>query len=69
MQRLFPAAVVCGSLLLNACASQGARAPGAPTRNVVDTNKVVTVERWSERSGATVVWLRYPVKRPDAAPN
>ncbi len=51
---------------LSACA--GLVGPNGSTRPVhlggeIDYGKVIAVNQWAERRGATVLWINYPVVR------
>jgi hypothetical protein len=58
--------VIC--LGLSACAGSAGRngmtrsGPGPLSEENIDYGKVVAVNRWALRRGATVVWVNYPVR-------
>jgi hypothetical protein len=64
------AVVVC--LGLSACAGSMGRngiSRSEPLGREIDLGKVVAVNQWAERRGATVVWVNYPVRQSRDRPS
>lgn len=63
------AVVIC--LGISACAGTAGRQ--GVTRNEplskVDYGKVLTVNQWAVKRGATVVWINYPTRLANSKPN
>lgn len=63
------AVVVC--LGLSACAGSMGRSGmsrSEPLGREIDVGKMVAVNQWAERKGATVLWVNYPVRPSRATP-
>jgi hypothetical protein len=54
--------VVC--LWLSACAGMSGNriSRSEPVGRVIDAGKVVAVNQWAQRKGATVIWINYPIR-------
>jgi hypothetical protein len=64
------AVVMC--LGVSACAGVATRSPaarGGPLGADVDYGKVIAVNEWAQRRGATLMWVHYPKLPPEGRPN
>lgn len=58
--------LVAASFVLSACAGGSGLARGDAAAHGLDQGKMIAVNQWARRTGATVVWINPPQRRPGA---
>lgn len=59
--------LVAASFGLSACAGSSGLARGDAAAHGLDQGKMIAVNQWAQRVGATVVWVNPPQRRPGSA--